>query len=183
MYSFTSCTLWLVFTLLFCLSSGTPVPHRSLSSRDTHLFLPRGYGPEITDPATLTVGTVVQVPLAAADGAKTKTGGKKNRHMSVILGPAVDSLYPIAYISTDPTHTAPLPMTIGGIVGGIKPGWKTSAAMINMFGATDIARAVTTEEVEKLKKLRDGGVSRSPSPEPAPATTTTATSKAASKKK
>ncbi|KAJ7592537.1 hypothetical protein C8J56DRAFT_885699 [Mycena floridula] len=161
----TSCSLWLILALLFCLSSGTPVPTRgSLLTRETHLLLPRKMGGLIDQGSNVKAGTPVWIPTAGVEGPKVNQQvGKRTCHLAIILGEPVNGLYPIAYISHDAAYTEALPFQIHGIneegysSGKLKLGAKQSALQVNMYQATDIERLVTPEEVEKLKKsLRNG---------------------------
>ncbi|KAJ7592535.1 hypothetical protein C8J56DRAFT_1161678 [Mycena floridula] len=161
MYCATSCTLWLMFALLSCLSSGSPVP--------THLLLPRGIGKQISQTDTVEPGTTVWVPLKGVEGPRVNEKvPNKNSHLAIILEPPVNGIYPIAYISHDAAYTVDQPMQIQGLsaAGKLKHGGKQSALQVNMYEATGIERKLSQEELKKLKKIRDGAASRSPSPQP-----------------
>lgn len=140
---------------LVCVSSASPVPAPTPDDQSKHMLYPRMPYVRVQDEAKLTVGTFVFVPLKGANGATTQAGSS-NRHAAVILGPAVDGLYPIAYISHDPAHTEtvhldpPVP-NVGDV--NLIPGWKSSAALVNIFMADPPnTRMATTAEVAEMKK-------------------------------
>ncbi|KAF9075454.1 hypothetical protein BDP27DRAFT_1415242 [Rhodocollybia butyracea] len=151
-------TFFAFVAMLVCMSTASPV------LAPTHMIYPRMAMEPIVNADSLTVGTFVIVPLGAANGLATKLERKQMSHPAVILDPPFEQgpykgLYPIAYISHDPTHTAIVRLTpeIPGVGEQInlKPGWKSRAAMSNMYRAKMVAAnaKATPAQVDEMREI------------------------------